>query len=161
MRSLIPIAERIGAELKKRHQTIAIAESSAAGLVAASLLSIPGASAYFLGSAVFYTRRSLAGFLGLGDADFAAMRGLTDSTALLLARAVRDRLGSSWAIAEIGAAGPTGSRYGDPAGTSCVAIAGDVERAEVIRTGTSDRAVNMESFARAALDLLEKTLTGS
>ncbi len=159
MQILLPGAETIGEALKRRSETITVAESSSAGLIAASLLSVPGASAYFLGSAVFYTRKSMKELVGLTDSDFAQMRGLTETTALVVARAIRERLGASWAIAEIGASGPTGSRYGDPAGTSCIAIAGGKERAIVVRTGNSDRLANMQAFAQAALNLFRDAIT--
>lgn len=159
MQILLPTAEKIGEALKRRGETIAVAESSSGGLISASLLSVPGASAYFQGSAVFYTRKSLAGLIGLADDDFAKMRGLTEATATLIARAIRERLGASWGIAEIGASGPTGSRYGDPAGTSCIAVAGAKVQAIVIRTGSSDRVANMQTFAQSALDLFQQAIS--
>jgi nicotinamide-nucleotide amidase len=158
MKDLLPHAEKIGALLKQRRETIAIAESSAGGLIAASLLSVPGASAYFIGGAVFYTRKSMQELLGLTEESFKGMRGLTEPTALILARGVRDRLSATWGIAEIGAAGPTGSRYGDAAGKTCIAVVGSGERAVTIQTGGSDRIANMRAFAEGALRLLEESL---
>src|SRR5215472_15991156 len=58
MNDLIPLAETIAARLKTRRESIAIAESSTGGLIAAALLAVPGASAYFLGGAVAYTRQA-------------------------------------------------------------------------------------------------------
>lgn len=158
MKDLLPLAEKIGALLKQRKETIAIAESSSGGLIAASLLSVPGASAYFLGGAVVYTRKSMQELLGLTEESFKGMRGITEPTALILARGARDRLASTWGISEIGAAGPTGSRYGDAAGTTCIAVVGPRERAAVIRTGSADRAANMRAFAEGALRLFEESL---
>jgi nicotinamide-nucleotide amidase len=158
MKDLLPRAEKIRALLKQRKETIAIAESSSGGLIAAALLSVPGASAYFVGGVVTYTRKSMQELLGLTEESFKGMRGLTEPTALILARGARERLSATWGIAEIGAAGPTGSRYGDPAGTTAVAVVGLSERALVIRTGNSDRVANMRAFADAALKLLEESL---
>ncbi len=158
MKDLLPLAEKIGALLKQRKETIAIAESSSGGLIAASLLSVAGASAYFLGGAVVYTRKSMQELVGLTDESFKGMRGLTEQTALILARGARDRLATTWGIAEIGAAGPTGSRYGDAAGTTAIAVVGPVERAAKIQTGSSNRAANMRAFADAALRLFEESL---
>lgn len=158
MKDLLPRAEKIGALLKQRKETIAIAESSAGGLIAASLLSVPGASAYFLGGAVCYTRKSMQELLGLTEESFKGMRGLTEATALTMARGARDRLASTWGIAEIGAAGPTGSRYGDAAGTTAIAVVGPSERTAVIRTGNGDRIANMRAFADGVLRLLEDCL---
>ena len=154
MQILVPAGEKVGEALKRRGETIAVAESSSGGLIAASLLSVPGASAYFIGGTVFYTRKSLKELLGLSDDQFKQMHGLTESTATLLATAIRERLSTTWAVAEIGASGPTGSRYGDPPGTSCIAVVGPRGRSQSVRTGQPDRAGNMQSFAQAALELL-------
>ena len=159
MKDLLPRAEKIGALLKQRKETIAIAESSSGGLIAASLLSVAGASAYFIGGIVTYTRKSMQELVGLTDDSLKGMRGLTEPTALILARSARDRLGATWGISEIGAAGPTGSRYGDPAGTTAIAVVGpNGERAAKIQTGSSDRVANMRAFADAALRLFEESL---
>ena len=61
MQSLLPLAEKIAARLIERHETIAVTESSTGGLIAAALLSVPGASAYFLGGAVAYTKAARLG----------------------------------------------------------------------------------------------------
>jgi nicotinamide-nucleotide amidase len=154
METLVPIAERIAAVLKERKQTVAVAESSTAGLVSAALLAVPGASAYFMGGAVVYTLKARRAMLEIPDSAFAGIRGITEAAAMVFARAARERLGVTWAVGEIGAAGPTGSRYGDPAGHSCIAIAGPVERALTVDTGMGDRVANMRAFAKAALELL-------
>lgn len=158
MKDLLARAERIGALLKQRNETVAVAESSSGGLIAAALLSVAGASAYFIGGSVSYTRKSMQELLGLTEDSFKGMRGLTEPTALVLARGAHDRLGSVWAVSEIGAAGPTGSRYGDPPGTTCIAVVGPAERAMKIQTGSADRVANMQAFADAALRLLEESL---
>jgi nicotinamide mononucleotide (NMN) deamidase PncC len=87
------------------------------------------------------------------------IRPATEPYALLLARAARERLVATWGLAETGAAGPTGNRYGDPAGHACLAVAGPVERAMILTTGQADRLVNMRAFAAAALDFLAQHLT--
>jgi nicotinamide-nucleotide amidase len=158
MKDLLPLAEKIGAKLKARKETIAIAESSSGGLIAAALLSVPGASAYFVGGIVTYTRKSMQELVGLTDESFKGMRGLTEPTALILARGARERLGATWGISEIGAAGPTGSRYGDAAGTTAIAVVGSSERALRVQTGSSDRVANMRAFADATLRLLDECL---
>ena len=154
MQSLLPIAEKIAARLIERHETIAVAESSTGGLIAAALLAIPGASAYFVGGAVVYTRTARAALLGIGNADMEGLRASTETYALMIARRARERHGASWGLGETGASGPTGNRYGDPAGHSCVAIAGPIERAITMETGSADRRANMDAFAKRALNLL-------
>ncbi|HUZ75617.1 MAG TPA: CinA family protein [Stellaceae bacterium] len=156
MDELVSRATRIGARLKERGETIAVAESSTGGLVAAALLAVPGASAYFLGGAVVYTVNARKGLLDIGE--LRDMRASSEPYALLLARTVRQRLGASWGIAETGASGPTGNRYGDAAGHSCLAVVGASERAITLETGSADRRANMQAFAAAALDLLSQCL---
>jgi PncC family amidohydrolase len=158
MQNLLPIAEKIGNTLKAGRETIGVAESSSGGLISSALLAVPGASAYFLGGAVVYTLQSRRALLDLPDSAFAGLRGLTEELALVLARGARQRFATTWGISEIGAAGPTGSRYGDPPGTSCIAVAGPIERALIVRTGNPDRVANMEAFAAKALELLSECL---
>jgi PncC family amidohydrolase len=154
MKALLPLAEKIAASLIARKQTIAIAESSTGGLVAATLLAVPGASAYFLGGAVVYTKCSRAALLGIGDAEMKGLRPATEDYALLIARIVRERHSATWGFGETGAAGPSGNRYGDPAGHTCMAVAGPTERAITLRTGNADRLANMDAFAKRSLELL-------
>jgi nicotinamide-nucleotide amidase len=154
MKTLLPLAEKIAAGLIARKETIAIAESSTGGLVAAALLAVPGASAYFLGGAVVYTKTSRAALLGIGDAEMQGLRPATEDYSLLIARRVRERHVATWGFGETGAAGPTGNRYGDPAGHTCIAVAGPTERTITLRTGSADRGANMNVFAQRSLELL-------
>jgi PncC family amidohydrolase len=158
MRELIPLAERIAAALKARKQTVAVAESSAGGLVSAALLAVPGASAYFIGGGVLYTRQSILALKDTREEMFAGIRGATEPWALLLARTVRDRCAADWGLGESGAAGPTGNRYGDPPGHACLAVTGGVERTVIVKTGSKDRIANMYAFATAGLKLLADAL---
>src|SRR5215467_13685779 len=158
MNDLIPLTETIAARLKARRESIAIAESSTGGLIAAALLALPGASAYFLGGAVAYTRQAKILLLGLDEAALTKFRPATEPHALLLARSVKARFGASWGLGETGATGPTGNRYGDPAGHTCLAVAGAVERAITFETGTAVRLANMHAFAAAGLKLLADTI---
>jgi PncC family amidohydrolase len=153
-------AERIAALLKERQETVAVAESSTGGLISAALLGVAGASAYFLGGAVVYTQTARRSLLGIEDAAMAGMRASTEAYALLLARTGRTRFAASWALAETGATGPTGNRYGDAAGHSCMAVVGARERAITLETGSGDRVANMHAFAAAALDLFAAVLKG-
>jgi nicotinamide-nucleotide amidase len=155
---LLPLAETIAASLKARRETIAIAESSTGGLLSAALLAVPGASAYFLGGAVAYTRQAKKLLLGISDAELDQFRSATEPHALLMARHARAQFAVTWGLAETGATGPSGNRYGDAPGHTCLAIAGAVERAVTLETGSADRVANMRAFAAAALDLLAESL---
>ena len=158
MKALLPVAEKIAASLIARKQTIAIAESSTGGLVAATLLAVPGASAYFLGGAVVYTKSARVALLGIGDSEMKGLRPATEDYSLLLARLVRVRHGATWGFGETGATGPSGNRYGDPAGHTCLAVAGPKERAITLRTGSADRLANMDAFAKRSLELLVEVI---
>jgi nicotinamide-nucleotide amidase len=158
MNDLLPLAETIAARLIERRETIAVAEGSAGGLISAALLAVPGASAYFLGGAVVYTASARNAFADIGAADMAGMRPASEPYAALLARRTRERLGATWGLAEAGAAGPSGNRYGDPAGHTCLAVAGLAERVFTLRTGSSDRRANMRAFAARALALMGEAL---
>ena len=155
---LLQRAAALGERLKAQGQTVGVAESSSGGLISASLLAIPGASAWYRGGAVVYTARARAALLGLHREDVAGMRSSSEPYALLLARTIRERLAADWGLAETGAAGPTGNGYGDAAGHSCLAIAGPVEIAITLETGQSDRAENMSAFTERALDLLASVI---
>ncbi len=148
------LAEDVARRLVERKESIAVAESAAGGRISAALLGVAGASAYFKGGVVVYTTEGKQRLAGMTPEDLAANRSATIPHTAILARTIRGRLGATWGIAETGAAGPTGNRYGDAAGHAALAVSGPIERAEVIETGQSDRRQNMEAFALAALRLL-------
>ena len=158
MNDLLPLAEAIAARLKARRETIAVAESSTGGLISAALLAVPGASAYFVGGAVAYTRLAKRKLLAVDDAALEQFRSATEPHALLLARRARAQFATTWGLAETGATGPSGNRYGDPAGHTCLAITGPAELTMTLKTGSSDRLANMRAFAAAALKLLDGSL---
>jgi PncC family amidohydrolase len=155
MNELSTIAASLGTLLKERKQTIAVAESSAGGLISAALLAVPGASAYFLGGGVIYTQAARRTLLRVPDERVTGIRSSTEAYALLKARAIRELLGTTWGLAETGASGPTGNRYGDAPGHACIAVAGPVERVITVETRDADRERNMWAFTHAALKLLE------
>jgi nicotinamide-nucleotide amidase len=154
MELLLPLAEKIAARLIERRETISVAEGSAGGLISAALLSVPGASAYFVGGAVIYTGPARSAFAAITADDMKGLRPATDANAALLARRLRERLATTWALAEAGAAGPAGNRYGDSAGHTCLAVSGPSERAITLETGSADRKANMRAFGLRALELL-------
>ena len=158
MTDLTRLSAGIAEQLKARGETVAVAETSAGGLVSASLLAVPGASAYFLGGGVLYTQDSRRILLRVPDSDLAGIRSSSEPYAELLARTMRERLDTTWGVAETGAAGPTGNRYGDDAGHTCFAVAGPVSAVRTLETGSNDRAANMQAFTDAALELFRQCL---
>jgi nicotinamide-nucleotide amidase len=158
MQDMVKQASVLAERLKARKDTVAVAESSTGGMLSAALLAVPGASAYFVGGAVVYTRASRRVLLGISDEAMAGMRPSTEAYALLVARSAREKFATTWALGETGAAGPTSNRYGDASGHSCIAIAGPIERAITLETGSADRFANMTAFTAAALDLLMRAI---
>jgi nicotinamide-nucleotide amidase len=161
--SLFPlssVAARISTTLRERGQTVGVIEGSAGGLVSAALLAIPGASAYFVGGAVVYTRKAGKALLGLTADDVVGMRAETEPYAELMAGRIRDKLGTTWGLSESGASGPTGSSYGDLPGHVCIAVVGLNSKTRTIETGLTDRSVNMDLFARHLLTLFDEVLHG-
>jgi nicotinamide-nucleotide amidase len=154
--SALPAAEL----LKTRKETVAVAESSTGGLISASLLSVPGASSYYLGGTVIYTRESRKEFLDLPMERLKAAKPLTEEIAIIFAETIRDSLGATWGIAELGVAGPSGTPYSDEAGISVIGIVGPDTASATIRTGHNEREKNMYEFTDGALALLVKTLSG-
>jgi nicotinamide-nucleotide amidase len=158
MTPLFALGIRLGDKLAQRGETVAVAESSAGGLISAALLARPGASAYFLGGAVLYTRRSRRLLTTLTADHTVGMRSSSPPYARLLASHQRQRFQAHWGLAETGAAGPTGNPYGDPAGHTCIAVDGAVPLERLLHTDQDDRLRNMVAFAMVALELLEAAL---
>ncbi|MBV9529984.1 MAG: CinA family protein [Bradyrhizobium sp.] len=158
MKELIGIAEQVAAKLVARKQTIAVAESSTGGLISASLLAVPGASAYFVGGAVVYTREARRILMDIPDQGMKGLRSASEPYAKLVAEQMRQRFGCDWGLSETGATGPIGNRYGDAAGHSCMAVAGAASEVTTLETGSNDRLANMHAFATTALNLLLRNL---
>jgi len=73
----IPLVKRVADILIERQQTLAVSESSTGGLISAALLSVPGASAFFLGGGVIYTAKAREALLGISPSMIAGMRSAT------------------------------------------------------------------------------------
>src|SRR5689334_9658636 len=151
MKDLIGIAEQIATKLVARKETIAVAESSTGGLISASLLAVPGASAYFLGGAVVYTRDARRLLMDITDDTMRGLRSASEPYAKLLAEQTRRRFATDWGLSETGATGPSGNRYGDAAGHSCMAVAGATTNVITLETGSNDRQAHVQEFAKTAL----------
>jgi len=156
MSQLEQMGQAVGALLEARGETLAVSESSTGGLIAAALLAVPGASAYFLGAGVIYTGAARSALLGLPARLPDAVRSSSQPYAALCAGVIAARLGATWGLAETGAAGPAGNRYGDAAGHSCIAVCGPVQSVLTLQTGSGARESNMWAFARAALAEFER-----
>lgn len=162
-----PLAEanseiEIAEQLADRSETLALVETSAGGLVSWRLTAVPGSSAWFSGGVVAYSSAARERWLGISPE--ASHGSVSVESALGLARAVRESLGTTWGAAETGIAGPqTGRRSAKPAGLAYVAVAGlpagqVVEQVEEVATGLEGRDANRRAFAEALLDLILRVL---
>ena len=153
------ISKLIGDRLSRSRATVSVAESSTGGLICANLLSVPGASRFFIGGSVVYTRESRREFLTLDKEKLKGLQPLTPEIVQVIADSARETLGTTWGIAELGATGPAGSPYGGRAGISVIGISGPISRAIKFETGSDDRAENMIAFTKAALELFHAVLS--
>jgi nicotinamide-nucleotide amidase len=158
LESLLPLAGKAAELLKSRGEMIAIGESSVGGLVSASLIAQAGASAFFLGSTVIYTREAGRVLRDRSTLKLEGLEPLTPEFAGAMADGFRKQMGSDWATSEMGAAGPAGSPYGPKPGTAVIAVSGPVSKARLVETGSADRIENMRLFGQAQLELLIECL---
>jgi nicotinamide-nucleotide amidase len=159
MESLLPLAAEVAELLKKRSETLALSESSMGGLVSAALVAQPGASAFYLGSTVIYTRQAGKALYALQGPPAPDVKPLTEPYVAAMAEVVREKFGATWALSEMGASGPSGSPYGPGPGTATIGLAGPKPASTTVSTGSAERAANMRAFGEAALKLLLKSLT--
>lgn len=160
LEELHPQALRIATLLRARGEKIAVADGATGGMIAASLLTVPGALDFFVGGGVVYSLRARDVLFDLPRETYKGMRGTSEEYALLQARAIRDNFQADWGIAESGSVGGSSHPTGAPAGRSCVAVVGPQgEFTRITETGNDDRIANMEAFTLAALGFLEEVLT--
>ncbi len=158
---LHPQALRIAGLLRERGEKIAVADGATGGLIAASLLTVPGALEFFVGGGVVYSFRARDVLFAQPREAYKGMRGASEDYALLQARSIRDNFQAEWGIAESGSVGGSSHPSGAPAGRSCAAIVGPdgLEVTRITETQSDERIANMEAFTRAALQLLEESLS--
>ena len=160
LHDLHPQAVRISAALRARGERITVADGATGGLIMASLLTVPGALDFFKGGGVVYSFKARNVLFDLPREAYEGMTSATEEYAMLQARAIRDRLGAQWGLAESGSAGSSKHPMGVVSGRSVAAIAGPgVERVAIVETHSDDRIANMEAFTSNALDLAEKALS--
>ncbi|MBD2841610.1 CinA family protein [Erythrobacter rubeus] len=162
LRELHPQAARIADMLRSRGEKIAVADGATGGLIAACLLTVPGALKFYVGGGIVYSFKARDVLFELPRDAYKGMRSATDEYAMLQARAIRDRLGAEWGIAESGSAGSSKHPMGVASGRSVAAVAGPAtERLGTVETASDDRIANMDAFTRNALDLLEAALSAA
>ena len=158
MKLLTPMAEQVAQLLRQRGETVVVAETSTGGLLSSALLAVPGASAYYKGGSVLYTYESRKILLGMTRADVEGLAPMSEAMVMAFANRARAQFDATWAIAELGIAGPTGVIYGE-AGSSVVGIAGPNPVSALMETGSADREANMWRFTEHGLDLMHRALS--
>lgn len=139
------------AELRRRNETLATAESLTGGLIGDLLTGVPGASESYLGGVITYATRLKATLAGVDPATLAKHGPVAAETAQQMAAGVADRCGADWGLAVTGVAGPT-SQDGHPVGQVFVGVAhagGEVGAVELRLLG--DRAAVRRQSAELAL----------
>ena len=155
---LLNAAAMVGPVLISRGESITVSETSTGGLIGAMLLAVPGASAYFKGATVPYSLSSRRQWLDMNRDTVADLEPMSEAMAMRFAQIAQAQMDSTWGIAELGIAGPTGAPYGVAAGTSVIAVSGPNSLASTVITGHNDRQINMRHFAEAAIALLASAL---
>lgn len=161
------LVAEIAAILRERHQTLAVSEAACGGLLSAYVVSVPGASDFYIGGKLVYLLRQRLKLSGWSDEDIASYMGPLEQVVLKLARTAKYELGSTYVLSETGFAGPTtdlhlrsdNDRGSVAVGTVFLGLsgpAGEVSRSH--QTGSSLRAHNMELFARLGLEFLLENL---
>lgn len=145
------LVEEIARILIDRKETVCVVESSSGGLVSACLLSYPGASQYFVGSSVLYSYPIREALVSMGVKEHEKYGGSTPELVLDLATNFQKQVPSTWVIGEGGAAGPSKSPYGHPAGYTAFAVQGPISSMKMIETGEESRIYNMIQFTTQLL----------
>jgi nicotinamide-nucleotide amidase len=153
------LAARILAELDRRGETLASAESLTGGMVGELLTEIPGASTSYLGGVISYATRLKATLAGVDAAILSELGPVAERTAAEMARGVAQRCNADWGIATTGVAGPE-AQDSHPVGQVFVAAsypAGDVLRVKELSL-KGERAAIRQQAAIAVLALLADAL---
>ena len=162
LEDLHPQALRIANLLRERGEKVAIADGASGGLIAAALLTVPGALDFYVGGGIVYSFRARDVLFGQDREAWRGMRGATEPYALLQARGIRETFHADWGLAESGSAGGSAHPSGAANGRSVAAIVGPAgELTRLTETESGERIANMQAFTRGALTLLEDALASA
>lgn len=160
------LVDEIAQILRSKNQTLAISEAACGGLLSAYLVSVPGASEFYIGGKLVYSVRQRLRLSGWSNEEISSYVGPSRQVALKLARTTKYELGSTFVLSETGFAGPTTDLHlqnsqnsGDGVGTVYFGVSGpNGEYTSSKSTGSSERSKNMTEFARMGLEFLLETL---
>ena len=156
----ITLEEVAGALLKERGQTLAIAESCTGGYISHLITSVPGSSAYYIGSSISYANEVKSQFLGVDPEVIRDKGAVSEEVAVAMAKGVRKKLGSTWAISTTGVAGPSGGTPDKPVGTVWIGLDGPEGSFAKKFNFAGDRTRNIHLSAIFALNMLRKVVLG-
>lgn len=156
--ALVSAATALIEKASSREVTLATAESCTGGLVAATITSVPGASAAFTGAVVAYSDRLKTVLLGVGAETLTKSGAVSVETATAMAKGARDRLGADFAVALTGVAGPGGGSDRTPVGTVCLAVAGPAQTQVTTEHFSGDRDEVRAQATSTALAMLSRAL---
>lgn len=170
------IVQEIATILRSRNQTLSISEAACGGLISAYLVSVPGASDFYIGGKLLYSLRTRLKLSGWSDTEVSNYMGPSEQVALKLARTTKYELGSTYVLSETGFAGPSTDlhlRNGDSTesdkdndkdkdsgvGTVYIGLSGPSgDASSCFHTGITNRNVNMAEFAKLGLSFLLEQL---
>jgi nicotinamide-nucleotide amidase len=153
------LAALVLAELERRGETLATAESLTGGMVAQLLTDVPGASAGYLGGVISYATRLKATLAGVDAATLAELGPVAEQTAAEMARGVAQRCDADWGLSTTGVAGPD-AQDSHPVGQVYVAVSNQASDALRVKELSlqGERAAIRHKAAIAALALLADSL---
>ena len=144
----------IGRILAENGKTLATAESCTGGTISAMITSVPGSSAYFLGSVTSYANSIKTGVLGVPEEIIAEHGAVSSECVAAMAEGVRKLTGSDYSVATSGIAGPGGGSEEKPVGLVWIGVS-SAKGTETFRAVfRSNRKRNIERFASTALNYL-------
>lgn len=173
------IVQEIAEILRSRNQTLAISEAACGGLISAYIVSVPGASNFYIGGKLVYSLKQRLKLSGWSEEEISNYMGPSQQVALKLARTAKYELGSTYVLSETGYAGPSNDLHilnGDDdkedtkgktesddksqsVGTVYIGLSGpDGEASTWKNTGSVDRSKNMTEFAKLGLEFLLEQL---
>ncbi|MGV3539806.1 MAG: competence/damage-inducible protein A [Rufibacter sp.] len=154
----VTLEEAIGALLKEKGLTISTAESCTGGLVAHKLTSVPGSSAYFMGSVVAYSNDVKISQLGVKTDALEEHGAVSEETVRQMAEGVRQLLQTDLGVATSGIAGPDGGTPEKPVGTIWIAYADAHQTVARKISFNKTRLLNIEYTALQVLNLVRQSL---
>jgi len=148
----------VGALLKNGNATLSSAESCTGGNIARLLTTIPGSSAYFIGSVVAYHNNVKQNMLDVSENDLKTHGAVSEPVVLQMANGAKEKFGTDYAVATSGIAGPDGGRKDKPVGTIWIAVAGPKRTITRKFNFGNNRLRNIQKTSFMALNMLREEL---